>query len=63
MIGTSSGSGCYAIVSGLLIVFATGVVLAPVFHHVLHRFNVETDEGDSCCDVCGRALPRASARS
>jgi len=34
-------AGCYAIVSGLIIVIATGVVLAPIFHRVLHRFHVE----------------------
>jgi hypothetical protein len=27
--------------SGLIIVIATGVVLAPIFHRVLHRFHVE----------------------
>jgi hypothetical protein len=35
-------AGCYAIFSGLIIVIATGVVLAPIFHRVLHCFHVET---------------------
>lgn len=35
-------AGSYAIFSGLLIVIATGFVLAPVFHRVLHRFHVES---------------------
>ena len=35
-------AGCYAIFSGLVIVIATGFVLAPIFHRVLHRFHVET---------------------
>jgi hypothetical protein len=35
-------AGCYAILSGLIIVIATGVVLAPIFHRVLHSFHVET---------------------
>ncbi len=35
-------AGCYAIFSGLIIVIATGVVLAPIFHRVLHRFHVES---------------------
>jgi hypothetical protein len=35
-------AGCYAIFSGLIIVIATGVVLAPIFHRVLHRFHIET---------------------
>ena len=41
-------AGCYAIFSGLVIVIATGFVLAPIFHRVLHRFHVETgkESGD-----------------
>jgi len=35
-------AGTYAIVSGLIIVIATGVVLAPIFHRVLHSFHMET---------------------
>jgi hypothetical protein len=35
-------AGSYAIFSGLIIVIATGVVLAPIFHRVLHKFHVET---------------------
>jgi hypothetical protein len=35
-------AGCYAILSGLIIVIATGFVLAPIFHRVLHHFHVET---------------------
>jgi hypothetical protein len=37
-------AGCYAIFSGLVIVIATGFVLAPIFHHVLHKFHVETSK-------------------
>ncbi len=46
---TTSGkifAGSYAIFSGLVIVIATGFVLAPIFHRVLHRFHVETDQKD-----------------
>src|ERR1700674_3868185 len=39
-------AGSYAIFSGLVIVIATGFVLAPIFHRVLHRFHVETDQKD-----------------
>jgi len=39
-------AGSYAIFSGLLIVIATGFVLAPIFHRVLHHFHVETHEQD-----------------
>jgi hypothetical protein len=35
-------AGLYAIFSGLIIIIATGFVLAPIFHRVLHRFHVET---------------------
>lgn len=37
-------AGSYAIFSGLIIVLATGVVLAPIIHHVLHAFHVDTDD-------------------
>src|SRR5471032_2429606 len=35
-------AGTYAIFSGLVIVIATGFLLVPIFHRVLHRFHVET---------------------
>jgi len=31
----------YALVSGLVLIGATGILLAPVFHWVLHRFHLE----------------------
>ncbi|MGE8941269.1 hypothetical protein ACO2I3_05085 [Leptospira interrogans] len=37
-------AGSYAIFSGLVIVLATGVVLAPIIHHVLHVFHFDTDD-------------------
>jgi hypothetical protein len=33
-------AGSYAIFSGLVIVVATGFVLAPIFHRVLHHFGL-----------------------
>lgn len=40
-------AGTYAIFSGLIIIIATGFVLAPIFHRVLHKFHVESaHEGD-----------------
>jgi hypothetical protein len=39
-------AGSYAIFSGLVIIIATGFVLAPIFHRVLHRFHVETGGND-----------------
>jgi hypothetical protein len=44
---TSGGklfAGLYALWSGLVLVVATGVVLAPIVHRVLHRFHVEAEE-------------------
>jgi len=35
-------AGTYAIMSGLLVIIATGFVLAPIFHRVLHKFHVES---------------------
>jgi hypothetical protein len=34
-------AGCYALYSGLVIVLASGIVLAPIVHRVLHRFHVD----------------------
>ena len=38
--GTILAGSC-AIVSGLFVVIATGFVLAPMLHRVLHSFHVE----------------------
>ena len=38
-------AGCYALYSGLAVIVAAGLILAPVVHRVLHRFHVES-EGD-----------------
>jgi hypothetical protein len=37
-------AGLYAIVSGLLIFAVAGLILAPVYHRLLHRFHVEDAE-------------------
>ena len=39
-------AGCYALFSGLLLIVATGIILAPVVHRVLHQFHVEADRHD-----------------
>ena len=40
-------AGMYALACGLLLVFVTGVVLAPVLHRVLHALHVpESESGD-----------------
>jgi hypothetical protein len=37
-------AGLYAIASGLLIFGIAGLVLAPVFHRLLHRFHVSEED-------------------
>jgi hypothetical protein len=39
-------AGSYAIFSGLIIVIASGFVLAPLFHRVLHKFHNEAGKRD-----------------
>jgi hypothetical protein len=39
-------AGSYAIFSGLVIIIATSIVLAPIIHRILHRFHVEAGKGD-----------------
>ena len=34
-------AGCYALYSGLVLVMAAGVVLAPIVHRMVHRFHLE----------------------
>lgn len=46
---TTSGkvfAGLYALYSGLALILATGLILAPVVHRVLHRFHVDSDGDD-----------------
>ncbi len=34
-------AGCYALYSGLALILAAGLILAPIAHRLLHRFHVE----------------------
>ena len=36
-------AGVYALYAGLIFLIATGIVLVPFFHRVLHRFHWDTD--------------------
>src|SRR5262245_22201150 len=36
-------AGLYALYSGLALILATGLILAPVVHRVLHRFHLKSD--------------------
>jgi hypothetical protein len=38
--------GTYALYSGLTVVVVASLILAPVFHRVLHSFHVEDDEDE-----------------
>lgn len=37
-------AGCYALYSGLIVIVSAGVILAPVFHRMLHKFHAEGDD-------------------
>ncbi len=39
-------AGLYALYSGLTVIVAAGVMLAPVVHRVLHRFHVQEDRNE-----------------
>ncbi|MDZ4787767.1 MAG: hypothetical protein SH807_02395 [Blastochloris sp.] len=34
-------ASCYALFSGVVFIAASGILLAPMFHRVLHRFHLE----------------------
>src|SRR5947209_19333317 len=36
-------AGCYALYSGLVLIVATGIILAPIVHRVMHRFHLEVE--------------------
>ena len=48
--------GTYALYSGLLVVGVSGLILAPVFHRVLHSFHVP-DEDDPAAKGGNDTLP------
>lgn len=39
-------AGLYALLAGVVFLVSASVLLAPVIHHVLHRFHLETAEDD-----------------
>ena len=39
-------AGLYALFAGIVFLVLAGVMLAPVLHHVLHRFHLETEDDD-----------------
>jgi hypothetical protein len=39
-------AGVYALLAGVVFLVLAGVMLAPVIHHVLHRFHLEAGEDE-----------------
>ena len=39
-------AGLYALYSGLLLLLASSIVLAPVVHRLFHRFHLEEDKAN-----------------
>ena len=39
--GAKLFASAYALFSGLVLVTATGIILSPMFHRVLHKFHIE----------------------
>jgi hypothetical protein len=37
-------AGVYALSAGMVVLVAAGILMAPVFHRVMHRFHLEEDE-------------------
>ena len=40
-------AGTYALFCGLFVVIASGVVLAPILHRILHAFHVEEENAST----------------
>jgi hypothetical protein len=40
-------AGLYALYSGLLLIGVTGLILAPLFHRVMHHFHLPDDDKSS----------------
>ncbi len=57
-------AGIYALYSGLLLIGVSGLVLAPVFHRVLHGLHVpdEDDEDDEEDEAATKPKPKARTR-
>jgi hypothetical protein len=40
-------AGLYALYSGLVVIVAAGLLLAPILHRMLHRFHINADDKNS----------------
>lgn len=55
--------GAYALYSGLSLVAVASLILAPVFHRVLHTFHVEDDEDEKRDEKSAGKAPKPPAKS
>lgn len=39
-------AGIYALYCGLIVILVAGVILAPVAHRLLHKFHLDTEDGE-----------------
>jgi hypothetical protein len=39
-------AGCYALYSGLVVIIATSIILAPLIHRLMHKFHVSARDKD-----------------
>ena len=37
-------AGCYALYSGLVVIVSAGILFAPAFHRMLHKFHADAEE-------------------
>ena len=56
-------AGLYALLAGVVFLVLAGVMLAPVVHHVLQRFHLEADEGNSHDARLNTSWPRVQNRT
>lgn len=55
-------AGLYAIASGLLLFAIAGIILAPIYHRILHRFHVEDQDEPQSAVRKAPARKRKSSR-
>jgi hypothetical protein len=46
-------AGIYALYCGLILLFAAGIFLAPIFHRFLHHFHIAAEDLDEAGDETG----------
>ena len=40
-------AGCYALYSGLVLIIAASIIVAPIFHRLMHRLHLEAEAEES----------------